>query len=478
MGGRTLYDKLWDAHLAAEREDGSALLYIDRHLLHEVTSPQAFEGLRLAGRSPWRIDANLATPDHNVPTTDRAAGIDGITDPISRIQVETLDANCDEFGILEFRMRDPRQGIVHVVGPEQGATLPGMTVVCGDSHTSTHGAFAALAHGIGTSEVEHVLATQCLAAKKAKNFRVWVDGTLGEGVTAKDLALAIIGAMGTAGGTGYTLEYAGPAIQALSMEGRMTLCNMAIEAGARAGLVAFDEVTAAYVEGRPYAPSGALWDQALEAWSDLVSDPDASFDRELVLDASVLEPQVSWGTSPEMVAPITGQVPDPAQCDDPVRAESWAGALRYMDLAAGQEVTSIALDRVFIGSCTNSRIEDLRSAAAVARGRRVASTIKQALVVPGSGLVKRQAEEEGLDEIFRAAGFEWRDPGCSMCLAMNADRLGPGEHCASTSNRNFEGRQGHGGRTHLVSPAMAAAAAISGHFTDVRILLSEQGEQP
>ena len=477
MGGRTLYDKLWDAHLAAEREDGSALLYIDRHLLHEVTSPQAFEGLRLAGRSPWRIDANLATPDHNVPTTDRAAGIDGITDPISRIQVETLDANCDEFGILEFRMRDPRQGIVHVVGPEQGATLPGMTVVCGDSHTSTHGAFAALAHGIGTSEVEHVLATQCLAAKKAKNFRVWVNGTLGEGVTAKDLALAIIGAMGTAGGTGYTLEYAGPAIRALSMEGRMTLCNMAIEAGARAGLVAFDEVTAAYVEGRPYAPAGALWDQALEAWSDLVSDPDASFDRELVLDASVLEPQVSWGTSPEMVAPITGRVPDPAQCDDPVRAESWAGALRYMDLAAGQALTSIALDRVFIGSCTNSRIEDLRSAAAVARGRRVASTIKQALVVPGSGLVKRQAEEEGLDEIFRTAGFEWRDPGCSMCLAMNADRLGPGEHCASTSNRNFEGRQGHGGRTHLVSPAMAAAAAISGHFTDVRILLSEQGEQ-
>ena len=477
MGGRTLYDKLWDAHLAAEREDGSALLYIDRHLLHEVTSPQAFEGLRLAGRSPWRIDANLATPDHNVPTTDRAAGIDGITDPISRIQVETLDANCDEFGILEFRMRDPRQGIVHVVGPEQGATLPGMTVVCGDSHTSTHGAFAALAHGIGTSEVEHVLATQCLAAKKAKNFRVWVNGTLGEGVTAKDLALAIIGAMGTAGGTGYTLEYAGPAIRALSMEGRMTLCNMAIEAGARAGLVAFDEVTAAYVEGRPYAPAGALWDQALEAWSDLVSDPDASFDRELVLDASVLEPQVSWGTSPEMVAPITGRVPDPAQCDDPVRAESWAGALRYMDLAAGQALTSIALDRVFIGSCTNSRIEDLRSAAAVVRGRRVASTIKQALVVPGSGLVKRQAEEEGLDEIFRAAGFEWRDPGCSMCLAMNADRLGPGEHCASTSNRNFEGRQGHGGRTHLVSPAMAAAAAISGHFTDVRILLSEQGEQ-
>ena len=477
MGGRTLYDKLWDAHLAAEREDGSALLYIDRHLLHEVTSPQAFEGLRLAVRSPWRIDANLATPDHNVPTTDRAAGIDGITDPISRIQVETLDANCDEFGILEFRMRDPRQGIVHVVGPEQGATLPGMTVVCGDSHTSTHGAFAALAHGIGTSEVEHVLATQCLAAKKAKNFRVWVNGTLGEGVTAKDLALAIIGAMGTAGGTGYTLEYAGPAIRALSMEGRMTLCNMAIEAGARAGLVAFDEVTAAYVEGRPYAPAGALWDQALEAWSDLVSDPDASFDRELVLDASVLEPQVSWGTSPEMVAPITGRVPDPAQCDDPVRAESWAGALRYMDLAAGQALTSIALDRVFIGSCTNSRIEDLRSAAAVARGRRVASTIKQAIVVPGSGLVKRQAEEEGLDEIFRAAGFEWRDPGCSMCLAMNADRLGPGEHCASTSNRNFEGRQGHGGRTHLVSPAMAAAAAISGHFTDVRILLSEQGEQ-
>jgi len=471
MGGRTLYDKLWDAHLVAERDDGSALLYIDRHLLHEVTSPQAFEGLRLAGRGPWRIDANLATPDHNVPTTDRAAGIDGITDPISRIQVETLDANCDEFGILEFRMRDPRQGIVHVVGPEQGATLPGMTVVCGDSHTSTHGAFAALAHGIGTSEVEHVLATQCLVAKKAKNFRVWVDGTLRPGVTAKDLALAIIGAMGTAGGTGYSLEYAGPAIRALSMEGRMTLCNMAIEAGARAGMVAFDEVTAAYVEGRPYAPAGPLWPKALDAWADLVSDDDAVFDRELVLDASVLEPQVSWGTSPEMVAPISGTVPDPAQCDDPVRAESWAGALRYMDLKAGQALTSIALDRVFIGSCTNSRIEDLRAAAAVAKGRKVAPSLKQALVVPGSGLVKRQAEEEGLDQIFLAAGFEWRDPGCSMCLAMNADRLGPGEHCASTSNRNFEGRQGHGGRTHLVSPAMAAAAAIAGHFTDVRALL-------
>ena len=471
MGGRTLYDKLWDAHLVAEREDGSALLYIDRHLLHEVTSPQAFEGLRLAGRSPWRIDANLATPDHNVPTTDRAAGIEGITDPISRIQVETLDANCDEFGILEFRMRDPRQGIVHVVGPEQGATLPGMTVVCGDSHTSTHGAFAALAHGIGTSEVEHVLATQCLTAKKAKNFRVWVDGTLGDGVTAKDLALAIIGAMGTAGGTGYTLEYAGPAIRALSMEGRMTLCNMAIEAGARAGLVAFDEVTAAYVEGRPYAPAGALWDQALEAWSDLVSDPDATFDRELVLDASVLEPQVSWGTSPEMVLAVDEHVPDPAVEADPVKRDSIVRALKYMGLAANQPITEIKLDRVFIGSCTNSRIEDLRAAAEVARGRKVAATVKQALVVPGSGLVKAQAEQEGLDKIFIEAGFEWREPGCSMCLAMNPDRLESGEHCASTSNRNFEGRQGAGGRTHLVSPAMAAAAAVTGHFIDVRELI-------
>ena len=476
-GPRTLYDKLWDAHHVGDTADGQSLLYIDRVILHEVSSAQAFEGLQAAGRGVWRRGSVFGVADHQVPTTDRAAGLAGIADAGARLQVQTLEDNCARTGVDFFPLSDARQGIVHVVGPEQGITLPGMTVVCGDSHTSTHGAFAALAHGIGTSEVEHVLATQCLAAKKAKNFRVWVDGTLGEGVTAKDLALAIIGAMGTAGGTGYTLEYAGPAIRALSMEGRMTLCNMAIEAGARAGLVAFDEVTAAYVEGRPYAPAGALWDQALEAWSDLVSDPDASFDRELVLDASVLEPQVSWGTSPEMVAPITGQVPDPAQCDDPVRAESWAGALRYMDLAAGQALTSIALDRVFIGSCTNSRIEDLRSAAAVARGRRVASTIKQALVVPGSGLVKRQAEEEGLDEIFRAAGFEWRDPGCSMCLAMNADRLGPGEHCASTSNRNFEGRQGHGGRTHLVSPAMAAAAAISGHFTDVRILLSEQGEQ-
>jgi 3-isopropylmalate/(R)-2-methylmalate dehydratase large subunit len=468
MAGRTLYDKLWDDHLVSRRDDGTALLYIDRQLLHEVTSPQAFEGLRLAGRPPWRVDANLATPDHNVPTTDRDKGIDGITDEISRIQVTTLDDNCDEYGILEYRIRDARQGIVHVVGPEQGATLPGMTVVCGDSHTSTHGALAALAHGIGTSEVEHVLATQCLIQRKAKNYRIRCDGRLPAGVTAKDLALAIIGRMGTAGGTGYTLEYAGEAVRGLSMEGRMTLCNMSIEAGARAGLVAFDDVTLEYVRGRPCAPSGANWDAAVEAWRELVSDEDAAFDAELVIDASALEPQVSWGTSPEMVAPVSGAVPDPASADSATRREGWEAALRYMGLEPGQRITDIALDRIFIGSCTNSRIEDLRAAAAVVRGRSVAGSVKQAMVVPGSGLVKREAEAEGLDAIFRDAGFEWRDPGCSMCLAMNADRLGAGEHCASTSNRNFEGRQGHGGRTHLVSPAMAAAAAIAGHFTDVR----------
>lgn len=472
MAGRTLYDKLWDAHLVKLREDGTALIYIDRHLLHEVTSPQAFEGLRLMDRAPWRLDANLATPDHNVPTTDRARGIEGITDEISRIQVQTLDDNCDAFGILEYRIRDPRQGIVHVVGPEQGATLPGMTVVCGDSHTSTHGALAALAHGIGTSEVEHVLATQCLIQRKAKNYLVRVEGELARGVSAKDLALAIIGRMGTAGGTGHTLEYAGSAIRALSMEGRMTLCNMSIEAGARAGAVAFDDVTLEYVRGRPYAPTGELWERAVEDWRDLVSDPDARFDAELVLDAASIEPQVSWGTSPEMVAGISDCVPDPADADSAVRREGWTSALRYMGLEAGQRITDIRLDRIFIGSCTNSRIEDLRSAAEVVKGRRVASTVKQAMVVPGSGLVKRQAEEEGLDRVFLDAGFEWRDPGCSMCLAMNADRLGNGEHCASTSNRNFEGRQGHGGRTHLVSPAMAAAAAVAGHFTDVREMLS------
>ncbi|HSG87870.1 MAG TPA: 3-isopropylmalate dehydratase large subunit [Pseudomonadales bacterium] len=471
MAARTLYDKLWDAHLVKMRDDGTALIYIDRHLLHEVTSPQAFEGLRLAGRGPWRIDANLATPDHNVPTTERALGIEGITDPISRIQVQTLDDNCDEFGILEFRIRDPRQGIVHVVGPEQGATLPGMTVVCGDSHTSTHGAMAALAHGIGTSEVEHVLATQCLIQRKARNYRVVADGRLGPGVSAKDLALAIIGRMGTAGGTGHTLEFAGEAVRALSMEGRMTLCNMSIEAGARAGAVAFDAVTAEYVRGRPYAPHGDLWERALEDWQDLVSDPGAHFDAELVLDAATLEPQVSWGTSPEMVAGINGLVPDPADADSAVRREGWEAALRYMGLEAGQRIRDIRLDRIFIGSCTNSRIEDLRAAAEVLRGRRVAASVKQAMIVPGSGLVKRQAEEEGLHQVFLDAGFEWRDPGCSMCLAMNADRLGAGEHCASTSNRNFEGRQGHGGRTHLVSPAMAAAAAVAGHFTDVREML-------
>jgi 3-isopropylmalate/(R)-2-methylmalate dehydratase large subunit len=476
MTARTLYDKLWDDHLVAEREDGTALIYIDRHLLHEVTSPQAFEGLRLAGRRPWRIDANLATPDHNVPTTDRARGIEGITDPVSRIQVETLDENCDAFGILEFRIRDPRQGIVHVVGPEQGATLPGTTVVCGDSHTSTHGAFAALAHGIGTSEVEHVLATQCLIQRKARNLRVLAEGRLPPGVTAKDLALAIIGRIGTAGGTGHTIEYAGEAVRALSMEGRMTLCNLSIEAGARAGMVAFDDITLEYVRGRPFSPTGERWEQAVEAWRDLVSDPDAVFDRELRLDAAALEPQVSWGTSPEMVAPVSGSVPDPASAEDAVRREGWSAALRYMGLEPGQRITDIRLDRIFIGSCTNSRIEDLRTAAAVVRGRSVASSVKQAMVVPGSGLVKRQAEEEGLDRVFREAGFEWRDPGCSMCLAMNADRLGPGEHCASTSNRNFEGRQGHGGRTHLVSPVMAAAAAVAGHFVDVRELLPADGE--
>lgn len=471
---RTLYDKLWDDHVVATRDDGTTLLYIDRQLLHEVTSPQAFEGLRLAGRRPWRVDANLATPDHNVPTTDREAGVAGIREEISRIQVETLDANCDDFGILEFRIRDPRQGIVHVVGPEQGATLPGMTVVCGDSHTSTHGALAALAHGIGTSEVEHVLATQCLLQRKAKNFEVRADGQLAPGVSAKDLALAIIGRMGTAGGTGHTLEFAGEAVRALSMEGRMTLCNMSIEAGARAGAVAFDEVTRDYVRGRPFAPSGEQWEQAVDAWAGLVSDEGAHFDARLVLDAGALAPQVTWGTSPEMVTDVHGRVPQLSDARDDVQREGFERAYEYMGLEPGQAITDIALDRVFIGSCTNSRIEDLRAAAAVVAGRAVARSVKQAMVVPGSGLVKRQAEEEGLHQVFLDAGFEWRDPGCSMCLAMNADRLGAGEHCAATSNRNFEGRQGHGGRTHLVSPAMAAAAAVAGHFVDVRELLREE----
>ncbi|HBO11435.1 MAG TPA: 3-isopropylmalate dehydratase large subunit [Halieaceae bacterium] len=472
MAGMTLYDKLWHSHLVEERDDGSALIYIDRHLTHEVTSPQAFEGLRLAGRRPWRRDANIAVPDHNVPTdsAERKGGVAGILDPVSRLQVQTLDENCAEFDIVEIPINDVRQGIVHVVGPEQGITLPGVTLVCGDSHTSTHGALAALAHGIGTSEVEHVLATQCLLAQKMKNLQVRVSGRLGEGVTAKDLALAIIGEIGTAGGTGYAIEYAGEAIEALSMEGRMTLCNMSIEAGARIGLIAVDDTTIDYVRGRPYAPTGELWDKAVAAWRDLHSDPGAVFDRVVELRAEDVKPQVTWGTSPEMVAPVDGVVPDPDSMDSPTRAEAARRALEYMGLAAGTPIRDIRPDRVFIGSCTNSRIEDLRAAAAVVRGRRVADSVKQALVVPGSGEVKRQAEAEGLDRIFLDAGMEWREPGCSMCLAMNADKLGPGEHCASTSNRNFEGRQGAGGRTHLVSPAMAAAAAIAGHFIDVREL--------
>ena len=467
MNPSTLYDKLWQAHVVRQEPDGTALLYIDRQLLHEVTSPQAFEGLRLAGRKPWRTAASLAVADHNVPTTDRAGGI---SDPVSRLQVETLDRNCADFGITEFRMDDVRQGIVHVVGPEQGATLPGMTVVCGDSHTSTHGAFAALAFGIGTSEVEHVLATQCLLQKKSKTMLVKVEGALGKGVTAKDIALAIIGKIGTAGGTGYAIEFAGSAIRALSMEGRMTLCNMAIEAGARAGMVAVDNTTIEYVKGRPFAPKGELWDKAAAYWRTLKSDEGAKFDQTVELDAASIKPQVTWGTSPEMVAPVDGKVPDPAREADPVKRAGIERALAYMGLAANTPISEIKVDKVFIGSCTNSRIEDLRAAAAVARGKHVAASVRQALVVPGSGLVKQQAEKEGLDKIFVEAGFEWRDPGCSMCLAMNADRLEPGERCASTSNRNFEGRQGPGGRTHLVSPEMAAAAAIAGHFMDVRTL--------
>ncbi|HCS05985.1 MAG TPA: 3-isopropylmalate dehydratase large subunit [Pseudomonas sp.] len=472
MAGKTLYDKLWDSHLVKQRDDGSALIYIDRHIIHEVTSPQAFEGLRLAGRKPWRIDANIATPDHNVPTTpERKGGIEAIADQVSRLQVQTLDDNCDEYGITEFKMNDVRQGIVHVIGPEQGATLPGMTVVCGDSHTSTHGAFGALAHGIGTSEVEHVLATQCLVAKKMKNMLVRVEGQLPFGVTAKDIVLAVIGKIGTAGGNGHAIEFAGSAIRDLSVEGRMTICNMAIEAGARVGLVAADEKTVDYVKGRPFAPKGAEWDQAVEAWKSLVSDADAVFDTVVELDATRIKPQVSWGTSPEMVLAVDQNVPDPAQEADLVKRGSIERALKYMGLSANQAITDIQLDRVFIGSCTNSRIEDLRAAAVIAKGRKVASTIKQAIVVPGSGLVKAQAEAEGLDRIFLEAGFEWREPGCSMCLAMNPDRLESGEHCASTSNRNFEGRQGAGGRTHLVSPAMAAAAAVNGRFIDVRELI-------
>jgi 3-isopropylmalate/(R)-2-methylmalate dehydratase large subunit len=470
MTGKTLYDKLWDDHVVRSEPDGTALLYIDRHLVHEVTSPQAFEGLRLAGRDIWRKPSILAVPDHNVPTAHRDRGIE---DPVARLQVETLDANCRDFGLLEFPMNDRRQGIVHVIGPEQGATLPGMTVVCGDSHTSTHGAFAALAFGIGTSEVEHVMATGCLIQKKSKNMRITVEGRVGPGVTAKDIVLAIIGEIGTAGGTGYAIEFAGEAIRNLSMEGRMTVCNMTIEAGARAGMIACDQTTIDFVRGRPFAPEGEDWDKAVAFWSQLHSDEDAVFDREVVIDAASIEPQVTWGTSPEMVAPVGGRVPDPDAEPDPVRAGSMRKALDYMGLEPNQPIESIKVDKVFIGSCTNSRIEDLRAAAEVARGRKLADHVKQALVVPGSGLIKAQAEAEGLDRIFTEAGFEWRDPGCSMCLAMNADRLEPGERCASTSNRNFEGRQGQGGRTHLVSPAMAAAAAVSGHFTDARKLTSD-----
>lgn len=472
MAGKTLYDKLWDQHLVKMRDDGTALIYIDRQLLHEVTSPQAFEGLRIAGRKPWRLGANLATPDHNVPTTslERESGIAGIQDPVSRIQVQTLDDNCDHFGITEFKMQDQRQGIVHVVGPEQGATLPGMTVVCGDSHTATHGAFAALAHGIGTSEVEHVMATQCLIQRKMKNLLIKVDGELGQGITGKDVVLHVIGVIGTAGGNNCAMEFGGSAIRSMSMEGRMTMCNMAIEAGARVGMVAFDDITAEYVKGRPYAPTADQWDMALEAWSDLKSDDDAEFDKVVEVRAEDIKPQVTWGTSPEMVTTIDATVPTLDDAADDVQRSGFQRAYEYMGLTPGQKITDIQLDRVFIGSCTNSRIEDLRAAADVAKGRKVSSILKQALVVPGSGLVKAQAEKEGLDKIFVEAGFEWREPGCSMCLAMNADKLGSGEHCASTSNRNFEGRQGYGGRTHLVSPAMAAAAAIAGHFVDVREL--------
>ncbi|MEO6565666.1 MAG: 3-isopropylmalate dehydratase large subunit [Casimicrobiaceae bacterium] len=465
---RTLYDKLWDAHVVREEADGTALLYIDRHLVHEVTSPQAYEGLKLAGRRPWRVQSVVATADHNTPTKDWSRGIQ---DPVSRTQVETLDSNIREYGAKAyFPFLDKRQGIVHVIGPEQGATLPGMTVVCGDSHTSTHGAFAALAFGIGTSEVEHVLATQCLLMKKAKSMLIRIDGRLPPGVTSKDLALAVIGRIGTAGGTGYAIEFAGEAVRALSMEARMTMCNMAIEAGARSGMVAVDQRTLDYVKGRAFAPSGAMWEQAAAQWQSLTSDQGARFDATHVFEAAAIFPQVTWGTSPEMVVPVDGRVPDPDKERDATRRDGIERALLYMGLKPNTPITDIRIDKVFIGSCTNSRIEDLRQAAAVARGRRVASNVKLAMVVPGSGLVKAQAEAEGLDRIFLDAGFEWREPGCSMCLAMNDDRLEPGERCASTSNRNFEGRQGNGGRTHLVSPAMAAAAAIEGHFVDVRRL--------
>jgi 3-isopropylmalate/(R)-2-methylmalate dehydratase large subunit len=466
MPARTLYDKIWDAHVVRDNGDGTFLIYVDRHIIHEVTSPQAFEGLRLAGRRPWRAQANLAVADHNVPTRDRS----NIRDPVSRKQIETLDKNVKDLQVPYFELHDIRQGIVHVVGPEQGACLPGMVIVCGDSHTSTNGALAALAFGVGTSEVEHVLATQCLIMKKAKNMRVAVNGALSPGVTAKDMALHIIGRIGTAGGTGHAIEFAGDAVRHLTMEGRLTLCNLAIEAGARAGMVAVDDKTIEYVRGRPFAPKGELWDSAVSHWRTLHSDAEAVFDKEVLIEAGDIKPCVTWGTSPEMVVAVDGAVPDPETVADPVKKAGMKNALKYMGLAARTPIKEIYLDKIFIGSCTNSRIEDLRAAAAVAKGRRIAPNIQLALVVPGSGLVKQQAEQEGLDRIFVAAGFEWREPGCSMCLAMNDDRLEPGERCASTSNRNFEGRQGAGGRTHLVSPAMAAAAAIAGHFVDIREL--------
>ncbi|MCG3882602.1 3-isopropylmalate dehydratase large subunit [Psychrobacter sp. Ps3] len=470
MAAQTLYDKLWNAHEVSKRDDGSSLIYIDRHLLHEVTSPQAFEGLELANRTPWRLSANIASPDHNVPTVtkERLEGVEGIKDKVSRLQVVTLDDNCAKFNIAEFTINDARQGILHVVGPEQGLVLPGMTVVCGDSHTATHGALGCLAHGIGTSEVEHVLATQCLITKKMKNMQIRVTGELGAGVTPKDVVLAIIAKIGTAGGNGHAIEFAGQVFEEMSMEGRMTVCNMAIEAGARVGMVAVDDTTIDYVKGRPYAPTGEQWQQAERYWRTLYSDADAVFDTVVEIDGSQIAPQVSWGTSPEMVVDVTGSVPTPEQAADATQEEGWMRAYRYMGLKAGQPITDIHLDRIFIGSCTNSRIEDLRDAAAVIKGRTVADSVKEAIVVAGSGQVKLQAEAEGLDTLFTDAGFEWREPGCSMCLAMNADKLEPGEHCASTSNRNFEGRQGNGGRTHLVSPAMATAAALAGHFVDVR----------
>ncbi len=464
MTAKTLYDKLWEDHIVCDNDNGTALIYIDRHLIHEVTSPQAFEGLKMNGRKPWRIDANLAVPDHSVPTNHR----DKIDDPVSKLQLDTLDENCKETGITKFEMNDPRQGIVHVIGPEQGASLPGMTIVCGDSHTSTNGALGSLAFGIGTSEVEHALATQCLLLRKAKNMQVVIDGQMGNGVTAKDIILAVIGKIGTASGTGHTIEFAGQAISALSMEGRMTVCNMAIEVGARAGLIAVDDKTIEYIKGRPFAPKGEMWDRAVKTWQDLESDKGAHFDKVVSLDAANIQPQVTWGTSPEMVVPVTGEVPDPVTETDSSVRDGMQHALTYMDLKPGTAIKDIKIDKVFIGSCTNSRIEDIRSAAEIIKGKHIADNVALAMVVPGSGLVKQQAEKEGLDQIFIGAGFEWREPGCSMCLGMNADRLEPRERCASTSNRNFEGRQGQGGRTHLVSPVMAAAAAIAGHFVDVR----------